>query len=153
MGSFFDEDPTVDNMDRSDVYLSNLPSGASYHNFVHYAQLINEKTETFKRYDYDNDRINLEHYGQKTPPAYNLSLLDFPIAIFGGKLDKLVDPKDVDWTYQQLQKTVIFYQQYELGHMSFAIARDMTWFTQDVMDILNHYNFAKNTQKNNMFLY
>jgi hypothetical protein len=29
---------------------------------------------------------------------------------------------------------------YYLGHMSFAIAKDMSWFTVDTMAILNHYN-------------
>jgi hypothetical protein len=33
---FFDEDPTVDYTDRYDVYMSNLPSGAGYRNYVHY---------------------------------------------------------------------------------------------------------------------
>jgi hypothetical protein len=37
-----------------DVYMSNLPSGAGYRNFLHYAQLIQLEKEGFKRYDYDN---------------------------------------------------------------------------------------------------
>ena len=39
-----------------------------------------------------------------------------------------------------MKDTVIFYHQYYLGHMSFAIAKDMSWFTVDVMAIVNHYN-------------
>jgi hypothetical protein len=35
---------------------------------------------------------------------------------------------------------VIFFHSYYLGHMSFAIAKDMSWFTVDVMALLNHYN-------------
>jgi hypothetical protein len=80
---------------------------------------------------------NIKHYGQPTPPKYDLSLLDFPIAIFGGKKDLMADPKDVEWTYNQLKKSVIFYHQYYLGHMSFAIAKDMSWFSVDVISILN----------------
>jgi surfactin synthase thioesterase subunit len=38
-----------------------------------------------------------------------LKKLDFPIAIFGGTEDKLADPTDVQWTYEQMKNTVIFY--------------------------------------------
>ena len=51
----------------------------------------------------------------------------------------MADPTDVLWTLSQL-KTVIFSHEYYLGHMSFAIAKDMSWFDVDVMAILNHYN-------------
>ena len=52
----------------------------------------------------------------------------------------MADPKDVEWTYNQMKDTVFFYHQYYLGHMSFAIAKDMSWFDVDVMAIVNHYN-------------
>jgi len=59
MSMFADEDPKIDYTERYDVYMSNLPSGAGYRNFVHYAQLINAKTEVFRRYDYDSDDANI----------------------------------------------------------------------------------------------
>ena len=59
--------------------------------------------------------------------------------MLGGTLDLLADEKDVDWTYGQLKDTVIYYKQYYLGHMSFLMAKDMSFFTKDVMAILNHY--------------
>ena len=37
MSLFADEDPTIENTQRYDVYMSNSPSGASYRNFIHYA--------------------------------------------------------------------------------------------------------------------
>lgn len=82
----------------------------------------------------------MEKYGQKTPPDYDLSLLDFPLAILAGEKDQLADPKDVEWTHKQLEHTTVFYYMYYLGHMSFAIAKDMSWFGVDVMALLNHYN-------------
>ena len=36
MHHLMDEDPSVDYHPRFDVYMSNLPSGSSYKNFVHY---------------------------------------------------------------------------------------------------------------------
>lgn len=69
-----------------------------------------------------------------------MSLIDFPIAMLAGSEDLLADPKDVVWTHAQLEHTTIFYYMYYLGHMSFAIAKDMSWFGVDVMALLNHYN-------------
>lgn len=39
--AFSDLDVSVDNLDRIKSYLTHMPSGAGYRNFVHYAQLIN----------------------------------------------------------------------------------------------------------------
>ena len=69
-----------------------------------------------------------------------MSLIKLPIAIMSGKTDELADPADVVWTASQLQHTLIFNHEYYLGHMSFAIAKDMSFFTVDAMAIFNHYN-------------
>lgn len=58
-----DEDPTIDYTERYDVYMSNLPAGASYRNTVHYAQLINLPYEEFLRWDYESKEENIKHYG------------------------------------------------------------------------------------------
>lgn len=94
-----DADPSIDNTDRYNMYMSNEPAGASYRNFLHYAQLINLKKEIFRRYDWGK-KTNMVKYGQDSPPDYNLAALDFPIAMFGGSEDKMADPKDVAWTYE-----------------------------------------------------
>lgn len=140
LAMLFDSDPTIDNKEINDVMQSLAPSGASYRNIIHYAQLNDQKTETFQRYDYDSSEENTKHYGQPTPPQYDLGLLDFPIAIFGGTKDLMADPKDVEWTYNQMKKSVVYYHEYDLGHMSFIIAKNMTWFTEDAVAILNHHN-------------
>ena len=82
----------------------------------------------------------MKRYGQRTPPDYDMSQIDFPIAILSGDGDKLADPQDVKWTSQQLAHTLIYNHEYHMGHMSFAIGKDMSWFTVDCMSILNHYN-------------
>lgn len=71
---------------------------------------------------------------------YDLSLIDFPVAALGGEKDILDTPKDVEWTVKQLGKNVIFSQQYPLGHFSFIIGSDMSFFEVDVMAIMNVYN-------------
>ena len=70
-----------------------------------------------------------------------MSALDFPIAIFAGTEDLIAESKDVEWTSYELRHTTVFYSMIpDLGHMSFAIANNMSYFTKDVMSIVNHYN-------------
>ena len=134
-----DGDPTIDNTDMYPIMTKNLPAGASYRNTLHYAQLMDLPYQEFLRWDYGKEG-NMKNYGQASPPAYDLSLLDFPLAILSGSKDKMADPKDVKWTSEQLKNTTIFNHEYYLGHVSFAIAKDMSWFDVDVMAIMNHYN-------------
>jgi len=47
MSLFADEDPDIDYTERYDMYMSNLPSGAGYKNYLHYGQLVNSKKEVF----------------------------------------------------------------------------------------------------------
>jgi len=41
MSIFADQDPSINFEERSNVYMSYVPSGSGYKNFLHYAQLIN----------------------------------------------------------------------------------------------------------------
>ena len=102
---------------------------------------MNKDEHNFKRYDYGADE-NFKKYGNIAPPDYDLSLLDFPIAIFSGSQDGFAHPEGVKWTVSQLKKTLIFDHEYYLGHLSFAIGKDMSFMTVDTMAILNHYNGA-----------
>jgi pimeloyl-ACP methyl ester carboxylesterase len=138
IGAFSDTDSTVDNTSRYDVYMSNEPAGAGWRNLVHYAQNIHLKAEAFRRYDF-GDIKNKIVYGKISPPEYDLGLLDFPVAIQNGSLDKLANPVDVAWTESQI-KSLVFSHEYRLGHLSFAIAKDMSFFTVDTMALINHYN-------------
>ena len=60
------------------------------------------------------------------------------IAMFVGSLDKLATVEDNRLLREQLEvgTNVVFYREYELGHLSFVLARDMTWFKEDVVRIL-----------------
>lgn len=69
-----------------------------------------------------------------------MSALEFPIAMFAGTEDLIAERSDVAWTHKQLKNQTIFFHEYYLGHMSFAIAKDKSWFTVDVMSVVNHYN-------------
>jgi len=71
-------DKYIDNRARADVYISNVPAGQGYKGVLHFIQLI--KASYFQRYDHGYD-INMEKYGEKYPPLYNLTNIKFPVAL------------------------------------------------------------------------
>eukprot|EP00352_Strombidinopsis_acuminata_P002349 CAMPEP_0176379592 /NCGR_PEP_ID=MMETSP0126-20121128/30467_1 /TAXON_ID=141414 ORGANISM="Strombidinopsis acuminatum, Strain SPMC142" /NCGR_SAMPLE_ID=MMETSP0126 /ASSEMBLY_ACC=CAM_ASM_000229 /LENGTH=213 /DNA_ID=CAMNT_0017742433 /DNA_START=549 /DNA_END=1190 /DNA_ORIENTATION=- len=127
---FADDDPSVDNQSRLDVALSMVPSGAGYMDFLHYAQSI--KSGDLLSMIMEKE-LNMKIYGTETPPDYPIENISIPIALVAGSEDELGDPTDVQWLYDRIKDTVVFFETYKLGHMSFAISYDMTWFSIDVV--------------------
>lgn len=84
----------IDNLSREPDEAAHKPSGAGYRNLIHYAQIINSKT--FQRFDYGKE-VNLQKYGQETPPKYDLSKIGVKIAVYHGDVDVSSDLKDVAW--------------------------------------------------------
>ncbi|KAG1364005.1 putative triacylglycerol lipase 2 [Cocos nucifera] len=78
-----------------EVFLDHEPQSTATKNMVHLAQMIRRGTIT--KYDYNNDEENMEHYGQTTPPAYNMSSIpnSLPLFLSYGGLDELSDVTDV----------------------------------------------------------
>jgi hypothetical protein len=60
--------------------------------------------------------------------------------MFVGKKDKLADDIDNQWAHGQMKGDVKFYKEYDLGHLSFMVAKDMSYFTHDVMDVLKQHH-------------
>lgn len=137
---FASGDPDVDDIQRLPVYLSHLPAGSGYHNFIHYGQLMHTATEAFKRYDWGSDE-NTKRYGQSSPPDYDIGAINFPLALLGGAKDNVATSDDVAWLHKQLGDNVLFFKNdYNLDHHSFIIARNLDFFTKDAMAVLNHQN-------------
>jgi hypothetical protein len=64
----------------------------------------------------------------------------------------MANPKDVSWFHDKMKETTVFFKgDYDLDHFSFAIAKDMSFFTKDAMAVLNHYNYKchESTLKSN----
>merc|ERR1712002_1060388 len=66
--------------------------GTSTRTVIQYAQSINSKK--FAKYNYGEEG-NMEHYGQKTAPEYDLSKVTAPVSLLWGANDWLGDPADV----------------------------------------------------------
>jgi len=49
MQLFSDLDPDLNSPERLNVFMSNMPSGASIYSFMHYGQLISLEKEGFRR--------------------------------------------------------------------------------------------------------
>lgn len=94
----------------------------------------------FSRYDYG--RLgNIKHYGTITAPEYPLkNIKGVPIALFGGLLDDTVVPIDVEWLRDNLGEPPVFYKQYELEHLGFAVGNDMSFVQIDSVDLLAKYS-------------
>ena len=127
----------VDNLSRFDVFLSNEPSGQSYRTFVYYFQMV--KTGRTALYDYGKVK-NLRVYGSTEPPLVPFEDYSLPTALLSGSLDDMADPADVAWTVEALGDNVVFQKQYKMDHFSFALAKDMSFFSEDVVGLLKQYN-------------
>ncbi|CAA0823483.1 Triacylglycerol lipase 2 [Striga hermonthica] len=78
-----------------DIFLKHEPQSTSTKNLVHLAQTVRDGV--LSKYDYGNTAFNLEHYGESSPPVYDLTRIphDFPLFLSYGGEDALSDVKDV----------------------------------------------------------
>ncbi|KAL2583070.1 hypothetical protein GLYMA_14G050400v4 [Glycine max] len=77
------------------VFLDHEPQSTATKNMIHLSQMIREGTTSM--FDYENRDENMKHYGQPTPPAYDMKRLpnDLPLFLSYGGADALSDVKDV----------------------------------------------------------
>ena len=92
------------NSSRIEVYECHNPAGTSVKNAVHWAQLVNN--QDLKMYDYKEEEENRKHYGQDTPPVYDITGLDVPTTLVMGGEDWLADPQDEIWLLGKIGNAV-----------------------------------------------
>lgn len=133
---FWDYDDEIDNSQRIISKKAHSPQGTGWRNLIHYAQIIASKE--FQRFDYGK-AMNLQLYGQESPPAYDLSKISVPYALATGDVDQLADPEDVKWLINEsgLRSDLMqLHKEYHFGHCSFEMAKDMSWFKNDFMPLI-----------------
>lgn len=129
-----DSNPDINDPVATQNYLSHYPSGSSLRELEHITQCVRSKN--FQRFDF-GPLGNLERYGSSVPPTIDISTIDgIPIAIFAGEKDLITKLEDTQWAMAQLTKSLVHYSVHDLGHVSYFIARDMSYFSIDVMDML-----------------
>lgn len=63
--------------------------------------------------------------------------------MFVGTKDQLATVEDNKWTKSHIPSELLaFYGEYELGHMTFLLAKDMSYF-QDVLTLIRYFNKEK----------
>ena len=103
-------------------------------------------TDEWHRYDYGAVN-NMDKYGQAKPPTVPIGSLNIPTGLFVGTEDKLATVADNKWLETQLNEDVLIWNKtYDLDHLSFAMAKDMSFFTEDAMALVKKY--ATNSFKN-----
>ncbi|XP_036685023.1 gastric triacylglycerol lipase isoform X2 [Balaenoptera musculus] len=110
------------NMSRLDVYLTHNPAGTSVQNALHWSQAV--KSGKFQGFDWGTPTQNLLHYNQATPPNYNLTAMDVPIAVWSGDNDLLADPQDVDLLLPKLSNLIYHKEIPTYNHLDFIWAMD-----------------------------
>ncbi|KAH7729926.1 Protein LIPL-1 [Aphelenchoides avenae] len=109
------------NTTRTPVYLSHVPAGTSTQNILHWAQMV--RSGQLQMYDFGSKKTNIEHYGQATPPLYDLNNDNAAVHLYWSDADWLADKKDIEgWLLPQLNKKFVV-QNIELidfNHMDFV---------------------------------
>jgi len=104
-------------------------------NMEHWKQAYDGKQ--FKAYDYGSASSNNAHYGQSTPPVWDLKRVRVPIRLFAGASDELGDPTDVSWLWNSLPASAqAFYKTYNSGHATFLWGRDVSPWMNDLFRML-----------------
>ena len=60
--------------------------------------------------------------------------------MIAGLRDSVATISDSRWASNQLTKVLVSYSEYELGHMSFLTAKDMSYFSGNVMNVLAKFH-------------
>ena len=112
------------------------PSGTSVMNMEHWKQLYDHGT--FQAYNYGSEEKNKVHYGQVTPPFYELRNIKIPVRLIAGTSDLLADPTDVAWLWANLNPDVKkFSKTYQSGHLTFLWGLDVSSWMNDVFSLLD----------------
>ncbi|KAI3702605.1 hypothetical protein L6452_28351 [Arctium lappa] len=114
------------NSSMTDKFLEHEPQSTATKNIIHLAQMI--RTGTITRYDYGSADGNQKHYGQSTPPVYDMQSIpkDFPMYLSYGGKDELSDVEDVKALLKSVNdhnpdKLIIQYKE-DYAHADFVFA-------------------------------
>ncbi|KAI4305730.1 hypothetical protein L6164_029078 [Bauhinia variegata] len=108
-------------------YLDNEPQSTSTRNLIHLSQLT--RSGKVSMYDYGNPLENMAHYGNISPPLYDMKSIpkDFPLFLAHGGEDILSDVKDMNVLLEELKDhnwsklTVLFRKEYAHNDFIFGV--------------------------------
>lgn len=120
---------------------AHFPAGTSVKSLNHYEQLILKGG--FREYDWGKKR-NMEIYGNATPPAFDLSKITVPTALFVGSKDLLGDPRDAAALAKALPNATVVYNKefQDFSHITWLVGKEEAigqWFP-DLKMLLQKYS-------------
>lgn len=121
------------------VILAHLPAGTSVHNMNHYSQVIT--SGVFGMYDF-GVLGNLNHYGQKTPPVFNIDNITPPVGLFWSDGDWIATPQDVAQLATELPNLALNKRidKAEFNHFDFIWALHANELVyKDLLEYLSQY--------------
>ncbi|XP_047505130.1 lipase 3-like [Pieris napi] len=110
------------NYEQLPVIYNHFPSGSSFKQIQHFAQLA--LSGDFRQFDYELK--NFKKYGSLAPPSYPVEKITAPVAIFYGEGDWLCDISDVKILKSRLPNLVDIYRVDDdhFTHFDFVHAAD-----------------------------
>ena len=60
--------------------------------------------------------------------------------MYMAKHDKLLLPQDAKYSYESLKDAVVDYREINGGHLTFMTGKDMSYFKDNVMNLIKKYN-------------
>ncbi|XP_077529587.1 lipase member K-like [Haemaphysalis longicornis] len=125
------------------VYTSHIPSGAAKLNVEQYAQII--RARNFQKFDY-GQLGNLALYGSADTPAYDLSKVTAPVALFSARNDFFANTDDVATLRQALPNVVFDYvvPDPDFTHLDFVLGSkaNKVLYSQ-VIRLMNQWNLLE----------
>ncbi|XP_052178528.1 triacylglycerol lipase 2-like [Diospyros lotus] len=113
------------NSSKIDALLEHEPQPTATKNIIHISQMI--RRGTIAMYDYGSQAENNKHYGQASPPVYDMASIpnDVPLFLGYGGQDMLSDVKDVQTLLNSFKdhdadKLVLLYRK-EYAHADFVL--------------------------------
>jgi len=135
---FVNKHPELDDNTRFSVYMGHEPNGTSVKSILHYAQ--NMREDRFQVFADDYTDWFKRDKKRKTDLIPLENITEVPVAIFTGIEDILADLTDARWTRDRIGDNVVHYEEIHAGHLTFMVGKDMTYFTEGVMDLLQQYH-------------
>lgn len=135
--SFGIKNLTFLNIERLPVIAAHINAGVSTETFVHYFH--NYKSGRFQRRDYGAKR-NLDTYGSRQPPEFDVSAVTAPISMFTSEIDwfsTVEDMKNLRRLLPNIVNDIHFNKSLEFSHLEFVYgARVKSLVNDPVIDIL-----------------
>ncbi|KAG5128915.1 hypothetical protein JHK84_035312 [Glycine max] len=106
----------------------------------------NHRTAKIAKYDYGDQRQNMQHYGQRVPPLYNMTKIsnEFPLFLTYGRQDALSNVKDVQLLLNDLRdhdgnKLVVLFTE-DYSHYDFIMGVNVNQIIYDPMIVFFEVN-------------